>query len=106
MLPIQPGPLTSLQFMEILSLPLNGSTCGELSPLPDFNKGSDPDQMTHRGQPGTRGSPGASKAARLSTPEWAPGKNLGLYLPSETAPAPDEALVDKKKEEQSREGRN
>lgn len=53
--------------------------------------------MTHRVQPGTRGSPGASKAARLSTPEWVPGKNLGLYLPSETAPAPDEALVDKKR---------
>lgn len=52
--------------------------------------------MTHRGQPGTRGSPAASKAARLSTPEWAPGKNLGLYPPSETAPAPDEALLGEK----------
>lgn len=63
--------------------------------------------MTHREQPGTRGSPAASKAARLSTPEWGPGKNLGPYLPSETAPAPDEAWVDKKKKRCSREeGRN
>lgn len=53
--------------------------------------------MTHREQPGTRGSPAASKAARLSTPEWGPGKNLGPYRPSETAPAPDGAWVDKKK---------
>lgn len=54
--------------------------------------------MTHQELPGTRGSPGASRAARLWTPEWAPGKNLGLYPPSETAPAIDEALVDKKGE--------
>lgn len=48
--------------------------------------------MTHRAQPGTRGSLEASRAAHLSTLEWEPARSLGLCRLTATAPALGEAL--------------
>lgn len=47
--------------------------------------------MSHRALPGTRDSPEASRAARLSTPGWEPARSLALCRWTAAAPAPGEA---------------
>lgn len=46
-------------------------------------------------QPETRGSPGASRAAHLSSLEWEPAKSPALCPRIVTAPTPGEALEKK-----------